>query len=292
MKLQERALLVRLTVHQWNGQKTDRKVTEEVAVTHSAERDAGRYSKQLISKKALKKITSICSGARTSHYVLTLPWSDDGNRIISTEGYQHYADNIRGYRQRLEDAVDEFLINYNEHVKEAKIRLGTMFDEEDYPDPDTLYNKFSFEVEENSVPSASDFRAKVSDEEAKVIMKDIERRSEQRLKQAMNDVWQRIFKVAERMAEKLESYVPANAKGISAAENHFRNSLVDNVKELADLLPSFNLDNDKKLNELHKEILEDLCKYDAEELRQDDKARRQTAKKAAAIRDKVSKYMM
>lgn len=289
MNLEERALLVKLSINQWSARKTDKEVTREVAESKMASADSGHFRKQLLGKEALKRVNQISGAARSAHYTLTLPWNDDGSRIITTEGYQHYAKVMRDFRVAMMEAVDEFLENYEEYVKLAKTRLGKMFNAEDYPSKDFIRTKFSFDVEQFHVPVSRDFRAKVSNAEAKVIVADIERRTKARLEQAMKDVWERVADVTKKMAERLEEYVPR--EGLRDAEGVFRDSLVDNVKELAELLPSLNITNDPKLAKIQKELLDHLCAYHPDELRINDNVRHKTAKKAKAIYDKVSQYM-
>lgn len=289
MGLDERALLVKLSIGSWSAKATDKEVTIDVINSKGAQTDSGYFRKQLLSKDALKKINKVIGAARTSHLTLTLPWNDDGSRIITTESYQNYAKTMNDYRKALQNAVDEFLEQYEGLIKEAKPSLGKMFKAEDYPEPSELKSKFRFDVEPIPVPVARDFRAKVSDREASQIAKDIERRTNARLDQAMKDVWARIHKVTERMVEKLSEYKPR--EGLHAAESPFRDSLVENIRDLAEVLPSLNITNDPALDKIQKEMLDNLLVYTADQLREDAKARALTNKKAKQILDKVSKYM-
>lgn len=289
MKLEERALLVKLTINQWSAKKTDKEVSLEVSLNKQARSDAGSFRKQLISKEALKKIGKVISAARQTHYTLTLPWNDDGSRIITTEGYKHYAKVMQDYRIAMQEAVDEFLGEYEAFVKQAKVDLGKLFNADDYPDIDEIRRKFDFDVEPTSIGVSSDFRAKVSNKEAAIIAKDIEERTNARLEQAMKDVYERIAKVTEKMSEKLSEYDPGDAA--TEASGWFKSTLVENVRDLADILPSLNVKGDPALDKIRDELIDNLCQYDADELRADEKARRRTAKKAKRIYDKVSAFI-
>lgn len=289
MGLDERALLVKLSIGRWSGQKTDKNVTNEVAERHNADKASGKYRKRLVTKTALKEIDSIAGAARTAHNTLTLPWTDDGARVITTESYEHYSKVMRDFRDKMQVAVDAFIETYDKHVKDAKAHLGTMFDPGDYPDREEVKAKFTFDVEPSPIPTKGDFRAKVSDEEAAIIAKDIELRSKQRMEHAMRDVWERVADVTGKMAERLTAYKPKD--GLHVAENTFRDSLVYNVEELARLLPALNITNDPKLETLQKDLLNKLCYYDPQQLREDSKARAKTAKDAKAILDKVGKFL-
>jgi hypothetical protein len=287
-KLSERAVIAVLHVGAWSGSSHDQSVTEEVSESHKADlKDAGKYSKQLISRKALKNVNRATSLARRTHRLLTLPWSDDGSRILSTMGYMAYTEQMRLKRHDFEASVHEFCTNMQSHINEAKQRLGSMFDQEDYPVSEVITKKFWIDVEIMPVPEAGDFRAELSNQSVSAIVKDIERRTNARLEQAMNDVFQRVAGVTEHMVERLRAYKPIEG---ARAENTFKDSLVYNCKELAELLPSLNITNDKRLVELQAK-LDDLTSNSPEVLRDNDRLRDQTATKAEKLLKKVQGYL-
>jgi hypothetical protein len=287
-KLSERAMLACLHIGCWSGSSHDREVTEEVSERHKADsKDAGRYSKQLISKKALHHVNSVAGVARRTHKLLTLPWEDDGSRILSTIGYQAYTEQMRLKRLAFEAATTQFCEQLPEFINEAKTRLGSMFEAGDYDDVETIRKKFSIDVEIKPVPEAGDFRAALSDQSTKAIVKDIERRTDMRLEQAMKDVFLRVADVTEKMVERLRAYKPGNGE---PAQNLFRDSLIYNVQELGGLLPSLNITGDNRLFDLSTK-LDALTEHAPEVLREDDKLREQTAAAAEKILKKVRDYM-
>lgn len=288
-QLNERAVLTTLHIGAWGGKSVDPEVTEEVEESHKAEpRNAGTYSKKLIAPKFLREVGSKISVARRTHRILTLPW-DDSARILSTLGFSHYTEQMRLQRLGMEAAVAAFIEGYPEYIKEARVRLGTMFSAEDYPEKDTLRKKFHADVEIRPVPTAGDFRAELSDASVRAITKDIEARSNDRLKAATADVFERIFDAVSKMAERLKAFAPP--VGEEKAEGVFRDSLVWNLQELAELLPSLNINNDKRLDDLQSLIKEQLTANSPDLLRDDQKLRNQVAERAAKIATKVKKYL-
>ena len=257
MKLSERAMLTTLHRGAWGGSKHDQEVTEQTAEAHSADtKDAGRYSKQLISRKFLSKVGSKLRVARDTHRILTLPWDDEGTRILSAQGYMHYTQQMRTCRLGVEAARDSFLAEYPEYIKAAKLTLGTMFNKDDYPSVGSAQGKVFIDVEIKPIPEAGDFRTKLADGTIKAIAKDIEQRTNARIKAAVDDVFQRVYDAVGRMAKRLSTYEPSSAE--DNARNTFRDSLVYNVVELADLLPSLNITDDQRLTDLAKRLKADL----------------------------------
>ena len=289
-KLSERAMLAALHCGTWSGAAHDQQVTEEVSEAHkAAERDAGRYTKQLVSTKFLRHVTGKMSTARRAHRLLTLPWDDDGTRILSTTGYMHYTESMRLHRLGIEAAAGEFVKGLPDYIKEARERLGTMFDKDDYPDADSVRKKFYIDVEIKPIPEAGDFRAELSDASVKAIVKDIEARSNARIEAAMNDVFERIADATGRMVERLRAYKPVVAGG--EKRTVIQDTVIYSIQELADLLPSLNITNDARLVKLQKQLLTDLVEHSPEVLRADPKKRNQTADRAEAIFRKVSSYL-
>jgi hypothetical protein len=285
MKLSERTVLASLHIGSWSGSSHDREVTEEVSEMHRADsKDSGRFTKQLISKKFLKEVNTAISLARRTHRLLTLPWDDD-NRILATVVFTGYTEQMRLKRHGVEASAIRFRDNFPSYIHEAKTRLGSMFAAEDYPDAETVFKRFYVDVEIKPVPEAGDFRAELSDESTKAIVKDIERRTDERLQQAVNDVFQRVEIVTAKMVDRLRAYDPV--KG----ENDFRDTLVYNVKDVADLLPSLNITNDPRLVTLQQRLLDDLVEHTPETLKDNERIRNKTADKAEQILKKVRSYI-
>ena len=290
MKLSDRAMLTHLHQGCWSGSKHDKQVTEDTATAHHADtKEAGRYSKQIIPRKYLGKLFSTMRVSRSTHRFLTLPWDDSGTRILTAQGYMHYAEQMRLHRLTVEAATKEFIKNYPDYINGAKVILGKMFNPEDYPQGGELTGKFYIDVEITQIPEAADFRTKLADNTVKAITKDIERRTNARIEAAVQDVFKRVVDVTGKMSAKLKEFDPGDAT--YKADGLFRDSLVYNVLELADLLPSLNITQDQRLDDLSKQLKDDLVAYSPEILRVDAKKRKETADKAAKLFKKVSQYL-
>jgi hypothetical protein len=287
MKLSERAMLASLHVGMWSGMALDRDVSDEVSETHKAEKDSGRYNKRIIATKFLSGVSGKVNVARRSHRLLTLPWDDDGTRILSITGYEHYTQTMNMVTKSVELAAKEFVKNLPAFIDEAKVRLGTMFNSEDYPSADEVREKFYIDVEMKPIPESGDFRAKLTNEAVKAITNDIEHRCNVRIEAAVQDVYHRIVDVTGKMAERLRAFEPSSTdkKGV------FRDTLVSNVKELADLIPSLNITGDPKLDALAKQLETDLAEHSPEILRTDAKVRKQTADAADRILKKARSFL-
>lgn len=287
--LSEKAMLSHVRVSAWSARRIDRKVTDEVNESHGAANDAGRFNKLLVDKSALSGITAAVSKARTFHYSRTLPWQDDGARLLPAAAFVDYMAQMRTIRAQFDKAVSEFIDGYAKHVDDARSRLGNMFKPEDYPSADDIRDRFAFDTIINPVPAGDDFRVSLGDAQAALIRAEIEARAEAQLTDAMRDVYGRVADVCGRMADKLRSYQPGNDN--KKAEGIFRDSLVENVRELAGILPALNITADPKLSAIAERMRKELARHDAEALREDDALRNEVADAAASILADVSDFL-
>lgn len=293
-KLSERTMLVSLHIGSYSGMMFDKEATEGFNESMGADvKTAGRYNKRLINTTFLKDVSAAHNAARKVHRLLTLPWDDDGTRILTTKGYMNYTKMLKDCRLKAEAEVKAFLTRMPDATAEAKVRLGELFNADDYPDAETLAEKFSFDVEIKPMPESGDFRAQLSDEAVKAVVKDIERRSNKRIEEAMKDVFSRVADLVRRMAERLRAYQPpkAGADGKSRSSGVFRDSVVYDIHEMVEMLPSLNVTDDPRIDELIKQLSDELVEHSPEILRADAKVRAQTITKADAILKKVERYM-
>ena len=72
MNLTHDAMLVSLRINSWSGRLYDRQASQQVAIHHDADTNAGRYNKRLLPKQAFAALAATMSNARTSHYANTL----------------------------------------------------------------------------------------------------------------------------------------------------------------------------------------------------------------------------
>lgn len=296
--LSSRAMLCSLSISVWSARKHDPEASEEIAALHGARADAGRYNKLLFPRKALEEIHKIVNEARQAHYFMTLPWGDDGYRVLPAAAYMEHTDTMRRYLQGFTPAVDRLEQRFEELIAQEKNRLGTLFNPGDYPGvtaeadklrlarPEELRSKFTFETKVMPLPDEADFRVALGDEEKARIKRQITATVEVSLQVASRELWQRLYEAVSHMAERLQAY-KVTEEGV---EHPFRNSVVTNLVKLADVLPKLNLTNDADLNRLTEQVRASLL-VDPKQLRESESVRIDTAKRADAIANQMRDYM-
>lgn len=279
MNLSDRALLVSLRVGSWAGRKLDKRVTRDVAQSNGVSSSVGRYNKSLLPNCGLLDTIHSKDGLiRTKFYDNTLPWGLEGTFILPTSNYLGFMTDFRKERAERDALVDTFVDEYPALKAQAQQALGPLYLDADYPAPSAMRKKFYMELDVMPVPS-TDFRVQIGSEELERIQQSVEQRVKEAQVIAMKDLWNRVYEKVSHISEKL-----ADPKAI------FRDSMIDNARELCDLLPRLNFTDDPHLEALRQEIESKLLK-NPNALRLHPEVRRDTAAEAKAIMDKMSVLM-
>ena len=268
--IQDQAMLARLSISQWGGRRYDKSVSSEVEKAHGAN-DAGRFNKLLVNKELLDPISKLTGMIRTYHYDKTLPWSDNGDRLLTGKLFAPYTDAIRKFTQQFDTEVARLVGAYPTEVQAARNRLGTMYNAADYPDVSDIKRRFELKVEFMPVPSAGDFRVDVGNAEAERIRQQITESINARQSEAVKECYARVKDVVVRIHERL-----------SIKDAIFKDSLINNARDLMAVLPGLNFTNDPMLDALHSEISA-IVMIDPRSLRTNPAARRATADAAQGI---------
>lgn len=274
-RITEKAILATLNIGQYTGKKQDKKAERTIESTYQAH-DVGTYRKATIAKEALEEVSKTVNEIRTYFYTHTLPWTDEGKRLKSMEGFLEFTAQIRNYETIFNNKADQFTANYPDLIEEAKNRLNGLFNQKDYPTPQEIRGKFYFDIRFDPIPEAGDIRVNIQQDELDKLNADLETRKNEAIAQAMKDPYIRLHNAIKHAQEKL-----SDPKAI------FRDSLIDNLVDLVKILPSLNITSDPKLDELRKEVSEKLTQNNPETLREDKTARQETAEKASELLKKM-----
>ena len=279
MDITEKALLVKLSISQWTARKYDPTATDEVIANHHASKDAGRFNKSLVDLDAVKTYQKAANEARTFHYKNTLPWGDDESRILPSANYLPYMEKMRKLKSDFEDATREFIDQYPGLIRDAERSLNGLFNPRDYPDQRQLTGKFNFAVYPAPLPDAGDFRVTLSQDEADRIRDEITSRTQEYIRDAIRDAWNRLRDAISHLEDKLKD-----------KDAIFRDSLVGNVRELCEILPRLNVTGDPDLAQVIDEAAATVARYDPEDLRNDPGDREAAVTAARDILKKIDGY--
>lgn len=278
-RIHARAMLVTLNVSQWSARKTDKKAASDVAAANNVLSNRGTYYKSLVEGDCLERISKLVTKARHEHYQRTLPWSDAGPRVLSNLGYMEYMRVMSVYGQQFDQLVQEFVAEYPYLRSEAQIKLGNLFSLSDYPALQHVADKFSFKTTVQPLPMGDDFRCDLGQEEVERIRAEITAATTDTAAVAMKEAYTRVKDVVEKFVDRL-----------ALPDTVFKNALVDNARELADLLPTLNFTGDPLLAQVAQDLKTKLCVFDAADLRSNVQTRREAYNNAMTIKSDLMGY--
>jgi len=236
MSINEKALLVKLSVSQWYNRAIDRKVTDEIAQKYEVTEQEDKYVKTLLPRVAVRNIQRAISDLRTFHYANTLPWQDDSVRILSSGNFFQYQQGIAARRAKLDEVVAEFVGNYPKWLDHARKTKKGLFDETQYPTASGIGDHYRVNVTFLPFPNVADFRVDIDAKE----LDGIKRQTEQALSDALASANQHLI---DRLYERVYLLYAA----LNDPEKIFRDNTVTSIVETADLVERLNVTGDVRV---------------------------------------------
>lgn len=277
MSILSKGLLVNVSISQWGGRRIDKRATSTVETSHATEGKVGNYTKKLLpNAKELDHIQKLAGAIRVFFFEQTLPWCSDGSRIISAKNYLEFTSAFTAKKSEFDSAVASFLTQYPILKDEAKIKLGDLYREADYPAALSLQHAFSCGVTFMPVPDVADFRVDLSDQEKAAFesnMRDVEAN-------AVRECYTRLYDVASKAVAKLND-----------PDAVFRDSLIDNIRELCQFMPKLNITDDATLEATRQSLLAVINSASPDAMRDVGTTRYDTAKQLSDITSKMSAFM-
>ena len=161
--LKEKTMLVQLSISQWYNRTADNSVSVEVCQSKKASSGVGRYIKKLLPDEAFNSINRCIRQIRNDHAKLTLPWQDGNIRILPAVLFLDYKKLISEGERALEEALWDFHKNFDLWKNGAKKELGSLFNEQDYPNPDDIIKNFIVKTHFLPFPDTTDFRVDINE---------------------------------------------------------------------------------------------------------------------------------
>ena len=277
IKLNERAMLVHLSISQWSGSKINSKTSRELCSMKGAKSDAATVVINYIPKDQLQPLRQKANQIRRIHNVWTRPWLDGGIRIIARK-------NIPIYDSRMKEAIDSYNKEANRWVKfvypkileKMPARLANLLDNQPMPSQLELQRKLSVRTGKYPVPNENDIT--IGGKEGEQLKKEVAESIQATLKQSMIDIWSELMSLVGKVQERL-----------SDPDKKFKDSLIKNLAEFCERIKNENFTDDPQLENMRLEVIKKLAETDPQDLRENKMYRKAKAKKAGAILDSIRK---
>ena len=203
----------------------------------------------------------------------------DHRFMIEVDKYQEAVMVADKFKQQFERGYTHFCEHFDEIVEKQKWRLNDAFDPNDYPK--NIWSRFGCKILFTGLPDTGAIRKLVGlpPEEVDKLVKANEEAVVGMFETAMKTPYRQVVEVVGHMA-----------KTLSDEGARFKNSLVENIRELSELLPKMNITKSKELDELADKLNQELCAADPDALRYDLGKRREVCEKAEKILSDLEGY--
>jgi len=273
--------------------RTDKTASAESELYHGALRGIARTSVSRLAgaEQRVKDIRATQNEARQALADSTTAWGD--RRLLANVNIERFLRRYSTAKAEHDNLVDALVNDAPRLIAEAKANLGS-FDIEP-PTVEEIAAAFSLDFTMEQIPDSDSYQASGMD---KAIEEELKRRFEANIQsayqQAQNDALTRLQKPLVNIVERMGKYNDREADGAKGLPvgtgGYFRDTIMTNLHEIAEVFQSFNLTNDPGLNKI-AEQLDAFENIEANDLRNSKELRDDTAKRAQAILDQLGGWL-
>jgi hypothetical protein len=302
------AMLGSLNVSVWEGRKKDKSIEQEIADNKGArsKRATSVHKHLFVDCPPLEAIKSLRGEARIWFNKNSLPWDDNGRRLIPTALYFEMQQEMANFQGRFNKLVQAFVKVYATEISKQAFERGSMFNRDEYPKVEEIAGKFSFAINETPVPLAGDFRVDIGKDALKELRERCEADTQVRIKGAMSGAWERVKDQVEWVLDRMTAVLDHDPEAVEELKEYDDNgnvikleikkkrrpklheSMLDQGLETCGLLRDLNVTNDPDLEEARRMLEKALVHVDMKSLKESPELQATTKSAMQAIKDKFA----
>lgn len=273
----KQAVLIRLSIPMYAGERTSKELSKEIAKTHGMDEESVQSKIRALRPETRAKIVAAKNKIRSIWVGSTLPWMDEGTRICPVAKYAKTREAMEAAAIEFEEATRELVEKYDEIKADAKARLNGMFDEVGFPSREEFARRFRCHIGIGLVNTAADVRLEIlGDEQIAKLKAELEEQVKGQMALSQRDALIQVGKSISKLVEKLaEVDAP---KGEEDKTRYFKNSIVTNIVEIAEEMRGMNIIQSPRLDKFLKSIKTRFAKIDPDTMREQKEVREEAAK--------------
>lgn len=282
------AMLVETNFSVWTARKLDRKQSADVVtVTGATNKGAARVNKNLLAGRTeLEDVGRLVTEIRNYVMLNTLPWSDNGQRLLIGARFVKFNNTMEDYKESFEDKVASFVNIYPTLITAQAMALGAMFDRAEFPPASEIAHKFNMGFVYLPVPAAGDLRVDIGNQAQDEIRAKLETLANARVSKAVQDMQDKFVAHLQRMAARLTD--TTDAKTGEPVVSRLHETLVSSAFELCDLVYDYGVLADSKLVQARQDLEKALADVTINTLRDNPDKRKEINTAVSSILNKFS----
>jgi hypothetical protein len=274
------ALIVNLSRSVPDLIKNDPEAAKALARIKNADVGAVTARKSLIDSPALKDLQRLSREIYQWHIKNTVPWGDLGQRLKDNAGLIDYRNTMNKFEIQFEALANKVVYEYPACCARAQNRLGDLYDPALFPSVEELRRKMRLRVTYEPIADPSNFIVQIGDQAAEEMKKQYNEVLSSRMEGISNYIY-------EKLREPLTNLVKRIDYDRMDTPTGFRNTIVDNVMQIVELMGSCNFNADPKIDRLRRELRDALRGVTPDALREDSALRQHTKQEVQKIIDQL-----
>lgn len=249
------------------------------ANTFGADQKYVSASKKLFDTKhpAFSKLTSIKNNVTAYWKAFTLPYVEDGVRLLHRNRVDSFNEKMTEFKTEFSEAVEGMENSLYELKDEAKKRLGSLFQEENYPN--SVKQHFGMEWDFPSIEPPEHLK-----ELAPKVYEQERERLRARIEEAIVLAQSAFLVEFKELVSALQERLTPDSDG---KKKVFKESTVNNLNEFFQRFKELHLGGNEELEKLIENAQELVKGIEPKELRQHDLLRAQIVAGLADLNDKI-----
>lgn len=249
-----------------------------------ADRELLSASKLILDTKnpAYRAVAAVRSEASSYWRTVTLPFPEAGIRLLPQNSLGLFASTMQTYRERLQEAARVLAAQYDQIKSEAQQRLGTLFNQADYPS--TLDGLF--DMEWSVVPiEPPQYLVALNPE----VFQQEQARVRERFENAV-ELAEQAFAVE---LQRLVSHLAERLTGLHDGQPKvFRDSAVENLREFFERFRRLNIRSSPELDALVEQAQQTINGIEPQTLRDSNRLRQMVARDFEQIQASVGELLV
>lgn len=235
----QNALITILSISTMGNSRKDAGLTDQIHTENGMAQQAGHYQKHLLPPDCLKPITKLRSACRSDHEKQT--FMTPFGSILPAAQAENYSGTMNQWRSQWQAAVRSFIADYDRNIARAQSILGPAFDRDLYPTIQELPGLFKFEYQLLPLPTpdALDGVTGLANDRVAMLKRQLAESTQLAALQARTQLMERVTTSLERVFQMCAS-----------PDARVDPRTLDNLEEILNLAPSYNLTNDATINRL------------------------------------------
>jgi hypothetical protein len=292
ISLASSAVLVSIDTHVWSATKQDRGISNDVADSKRANRNAGKYVKNLLADHPKHK--AIVNYRQTIYNWTkrrTYRWND-ANDLLPSIDVPKFKQEFGEHQATFDKLVDDFIASYSSIVSDMAFKAGDMFNRSDYPAVDELQAKFGVHLYVSEVPM-SDFRCGIASDIADDLFETYSRQAENIVTEVVLAQKTRFIEVMQSISHCCgvdELGVDDNTGETKIRKRKIYDTTIQKALEMCETFKGFNLSADPDLELARASLERALADVDAKSIRESDAVRSSVKEDVDSILSKFSSF--